>query len=178
MSRVKPSRARSSIEETPEGFRVTIPVKRELFVIVSLGVWLAVFLFAGLMMTLQGVLNTPQTSWPPVFFLGGWMAGVVAVGLLWSWNVVGKEVADVNSTSLTIRWALFGFSASREFDLAEIRELRAREHPTPLWFRPWPAPGSIAFDYGARTYRFGQALDEAEAKWIVEAIKKKFPAVG
>jgi hypothetical protein len=38
-------------------------------------------------------------------------------------------------------------------------------------------PGSISFDYGTKTYRFGVILDEAEAKLIVEAVKKRFPAV-
>ena len=33
---------------------------------------------------------------------------------------------------------------------------------------------SIAFDYGAKTYRFGRDVDEAEAKEIVKTIKNRF----
>jgi hypothetical protein len=35
--------------------------------------------------------------------------------------------------------------------------------------------GSLAFDYGARTFRFGTSIDEAEAKQIVAEIQQKFP---
>jgi hypothetical protein len=33
----------------------------------------------------------------------------------------------------------------------------------------------IAFDYGAKTFRFGLAIDEAEAKQIILAIKEGLP---
>jgi hypothetical protein len=35
--------------------------------------------------------------------------------------------------------------------------------------------GMISFDYGAKTFRFGLEIDEAEAKQIILAIKKGFP---
>jgi hypothetical protein len=35
--------------------------------------------------------------------------------------------------------------------------------------------GSIAFDYGARTFRFGSGVDEAEAKQILAEIQQKYP---
>lgn len=35
--------------------------------------------------------------------------------------------------------------------------------------------GFIAFDYGAKTYRFGESLDEAEARQIVALIHQRFP---
>jgi hypothetical protein len=38
-------------------------------------------------------------------------------------------------------------------------------------------PGSIAFDYGARTIRFAAGLDEAEARALVERINERFPEV-
>ena len=31
--------------------------------------------------------------------------------------------------------------------------------------------GNLAFDYGARTYRFGFGLDEAEAKLLLDALR-------
>ena len=34
--------------------------------------------------------------------------------------------------------------------------------------------GVVAFDYGAKTYRFGYALDDAEANRLVQAIKERF----
>ena len=34
--------------------------------------------------------------------------------------------------------------------------------------------GAIAFDYGARTYRFGGGVDEAEANQIIATIKERY----
>ena len=35
--------------------------------------------------------------------------------------------------------------------------------------------GVIAFDYGAKTFRFGSGLDEAEAKMILIEIAQRYP---
>jgi len=54
----------------------------------------------------------------------------------------------------------------------------------PTSFNPWNftsglefwgiAGGAIAFDYGARTFRFG-AVEEAEANQIVQTIRARYP---
>ncbi len=35
--------------------------------------------------------------------------------------------------------------------------------------------GIITFDYGAKTFRFGSGLDEAEAKMILSEITQRYP---
>jgi hypothetical protein len=35
--------------------------------------------------------------------------------------------------------------------------------------------GTIAFDYGAKTFRFGGGLDEAEASHLIELLKSRYP---
>ncbi len=35
--------------------------------------------------------------------------------------------------------------------------------------------GLIAFDYGARTFRIGSGVDEAEAKQVILIIQQRFP---
>ncbi len=44
-------------------------------------------------------------------------------------------------------------------------------------YYPWlgNSVGTLAFDYGAKTFRFGAGIDEAEAKQIVAEIQNKFP---
>lgn len=37
--------------------------------------------------------------------------------------------------------------------------------------------GSMAFDYGAKTYRFGFGVDELEAHQIMEALHKAAPTL-
>jgi len=37
-------------------------------------------------------------------------------------------------------------------------------------------PGVIAFDYGAKTYRFAAGIDEAEANDLIPKIKERLPS--
>jgi hypothetical protein len=36
---------------------------------------------------------------------------------------------------------------------------------------------TIAFDYGAKTYRFGAGVDEAEAQAIVDTLRERWPSL-
>jgi hypothetical protein len=47
--------------------------------------------------------------------------------------------------------------------------------PTPRPSRSLNLGGTIAFDYGARTYRFGSGMDEAEARAIVAHLQSRLP---
>jgi hypothetical protein len=38
--------------------------------------------------------------------------------------------------------------------------------------------GTVAFDYGARTYRFGRGIDEAEAKQVVAELRPRLEPPG
>jgi hypothetical protein len=41
-------------------------------------------------------------------------------------------------------------------------------------YSPWPGfQGSIAFDYGAKTYRFGSGIDEPEARNIIGLLESR-----
>jgi hypothetical protein len=41
--------------------------------------------------------------------------------------------------------------------------------------QPWPLPqsGLIAFDYGAKTFRFAMSVDEAEAALIISDLERR-----
>jgi hypothetical protein len=74
---------------------------------------------------------------------------------------------------------LAGYGRPLEFDPAQIRNLRASP---PVFLREGRgrplSEGTVAFDYGGRTYRIGSLLEEAEAKLVVVAIRKRFPNLG
>ena len=115
-----------------------------------------------------------------IAWLGAWTVGGAFAIFMWLWNVFGKEVVLVNGLSLMTSRQIGNYGRTKEFALDQIRDLRASQPA----FNPgnfssglqfWGlGGGSIAFDYGARTYRFGTSLDEAEAKHIVRAIKARF----
>jgi hypothetical protein len=76
---------------------------------------------------------------------------------------------------------VLGFGNVREFDLAEVRDLRI-DRPYPgITTLTWNSPaqmfgtGTIAFDYGAKTFRFGLGLDESEARQLVARLNSRHP---
>ena len=95
------------------------------------------------------------------------------------WQVLGKEIVTVRGQTLQTRRDIGGFGFGKEYDLPRMRDLRVEQVGfNPLEFSSslqlWGiGGGTIAFDYGAKTYRFGAGLDEAEAKLAVTAIKKR-----
>lgn len=114
------------------------------------------------------------------FFLWTVAGGFAIYPLLW--NLAGQEVIGMNSTSLTVTQKIISYSRPKEYDFIHIRDLRVSQ-PS---YSPWPAyglfkmfwglsEGIIAFDYGAKTYRFGSGLDEAEAKMILAEITQRYP---
>ncbi len=113
-------------------------------------------------------------------WLGVWTVGGLFAIYAWFWQVMGKEIVTVHGQAFTTRRDIGGLGFDKEYDLVQMRDLRIGQ----IGFNPlelssslqlWGVGGGvIGFDYGARTYRFGAGLDEAEAKQIVTAIKQRY----
>ncbi|MDZ4170492.1 MAG: hypothetical protein U1E26_12705 [Coriobacteriia bacterium] len=105
----------------------------------------------------------------PVGMLG--FAGMGAYMLLWA--LAGSERVVLTPRSLVLQRRLLGVPiVTREYATEHVA--RIRYSPTP-YMRPWNLWSSIlgcsvAFDYGAMTYRFGVGLAESDARNLVEAI--------
>lgn len=113
-------------------------------------------------------------------WLGVWTVGGLFAMYAWSWQVIGKEILTVHGQTCTTRRDIAGVGFDKKYHLVEIRDLRVQlpgfapidmSSSLQLW---GVGGGVIAFDYGARTYRFGAGLDEAEAKQVVTAIKQRY----
>jgi hypothetical protein len=101
------------------------------------------------------------------------VAGAATVVYAWLWNAIGREVVALRPGLLVIRRDVAGLGFSREYSVADVRHLRVSVPPSDAgrWSSPvrfGRAPGVIAFDHGARTVRFGEGLDEAEASLLLE----------
>lgn len=116
-----------------------------------------------------------MVAWFAVWTVGG-MVAIYA----WLWQVMGKEMVIVHGQTFTTRRDIGGFGFDKEYNLVQLHNLRTE----PVGFSPLNASvalqlwgiggGVIAFDHGARTYRLGAGLDEAEANQVVTAIKKRY----
>ena len=117
------------------------------------------------------------------FWLLGWLCGEIYAIAIVMWQLAGREELSFAGSNLRHRVAAAGLGRNREFSGTEIKRLRA----TPLLPSPWMdqarwmpplfggGHGAIAFDYGAKTYRVGAALDEAEARSVLAEVQKQFP---
>lgn len=181
MGYVTPPGMRSTVRQEASGLTIEIPVKRNWFMLVFLSLWLCGWLAGAIMV--PGSFFSPGTPAGARLFTVAWLAmwtvgGVCAI-YIWLWQVAGMEIIRITHTSLTRRRALFRVGRDKEFGLSHIRNLRVA---TPQGFNPFDfasagqfwglSGGAVAFDYGARTYRFGLGLDEAEAKTIVQKIRE------
>jgi hypothetical protein len=133
--------------------------------------------------TLLGSLTSksPREGPPDLFLLAwlcGWTLGGAAAAYTWIWNVAGREIVTSTETTLSIARAPVPFPGRKDFDWSSVRNLRVSPVVPSSENRSLVAgskSGTVAFDYGARTFRFGDQLDEAESAILVEAILRRFP---
>ncbi len=180
MAKIQPNPSRVTVTDTSQGLRIVIPCSRSWFVIGFLGFWICGWAVAEYMVSSQFLKGDapPEGEWFMLAWFGVWtVAGLFAVYAL-LWQVMGKEMVTVHGQTVKTRQDIGGFGFTKEYDLVQMRNLRT----TQVSFNPldlasslqlWGVGGGvIAFDYGAKTIRFGAGLDEGEAKEIVTAIKQ------
>jgi hypothetical protein len=162
---MKPEPMRSSCEETSRSLVLTIPGNKPIFLKLFLTVMLVAFCSLNAL-ALRGPKGPP---WPVLLFMAV-LATAFLVFLIHVW--FGRERVEITDTSLThwfepIPWR------RRGYDLGHVRRLRASA--TLRVSNDLYHSGALAFDYGARTFRIGTGIDEAEAAMLIDVIARRFP---
>lgn len=166
-----PSR-RSTLQEGPSGLEISIPTKKNWFVLIFLLAWLGGWAM-GEISAIGELLGGSDTeeSWFLAFWLVGWTVGGGFVIYVLFWMLAGIERVVLGADSLLLRKEVFGVGRGKKYSLGHVSNLRIVP-PSDLWssgMRFWGVGGGlVAFDYGAKTLRFGSGLDEAEASMIVQ----------
>ncbi len=182
MAKVPPSKGRATISTGPKGLEVIIPSRKHLFLILFLPAWLVAWA-TGEIMVPATFFHGDKPVGPVIFtvaWLVAWTVGGAFAIFVWLWNVVGKERIRINSMNLTIKRELFGYGPEKEYETAHVSNLRVSPQPfNPFNFSAslqfWGVGGGVlVFDYGSRTYRFGNGLDEAEANQIIGKIREQY----
>ena len=156
-------------EQAEEGMQFALPARRSIVSTIGGAFWI---LFSGFWIVYDrkpsggGVLLLPWVVVGPVVFI------------MLLRQVAGRELVTLTLGALTIDRNVFGIGFTRRYDAAQITNLRVAP-PVPTWNEPrrnWGAfdHGMIAFEYGAKTVRFGAGVDEAEAAIIVAEIKRHY----
>jgi hypothetical protein len=96
------------------------------------------------------------------------------------WLIGGRERITIDSVRLQIRKEILGVGWSRNFQLADIKDIRSG------WFFDLKAKGkgnpdyiraALYFDCHSKTHSFGKELTTSDAIRIEEAIRKVFPQI-
>jgi hypothetical protein len=189
MARVKVPVARATISESPEGLLITIPAKKNWLVILFLGFWMTGWLF-GEGSAIHELLRVHTSSGAPMsantqvgtnlfmmVWLVGWTAGGGFAALVWLWNLAGVERILLGPSTLATKREILGIGPLNKYELQSVSDLRISASPYNFNNRMAPFQmmnsGTIAFDYGAKAFRFGMGLDEAEAQQIIEQLKSR-----
>ncbi len=182
MVRVEIPQRRSTINDSPSGCEIVIPAKRNFFIIAFLGFW-TIGWACGEVFAIRQLFFMPKgQNFPEIFllaWLGAWTVGGAFAIYTWLWTVSGKERIRLRPAALSMKRDVLGFGRTREFDLNHVANIRvSTQNYNPFDFssgmRFWGLGGGlIAFDYGAKTFRFGASIDEAEAKEIVNELAKR-----
>ncbi len=182
MAKTQPADSRITITETSQGLRIVMPCRRSWFVVCFLGLWICAWAVGEVMVPSQLLSGDapPDGELFMLVWFGVWtLGGAFAIYAL-LWQVLGKEIVTVHGQTFTTRRETGGFGFDKQYRLPQMTNLRSE----PARFNPidfssslqlWGIGGGvIAFEYEAKTYRFGAGLDEGEAKQVVLAIKKRF----
>jgi hypothetical protein len=182
MAKITPSASRVTVTDGPGGLRLLIPAKRNWFLILFMGFWLCMWALGEVMVPTQ-FLNGEIPGMAVIFLLawfGAWTVGGAFAIYSWLWNLMGREIITVHGRALTTRRDIGGYGFDKEYDLSQVRDLRVSglgsnpsDFSANLQF--WGLGGGlVVFDYGAKTYRFGVGLDEAEAKLVAGKITERY----
>lgn len=174
---VKPPRF--EVEQTAGGERIRVRIRRNVFALLFLPVWLVLWTIGGIAaMTELARGGEPFLA----VWLCFWAVAELAVILSLAWLIWGAELIGVIGGDLEIGQRLFGLTRSRLYRGRDVRDLAAAEAP-PFYaqtqfaipFMMKPRWGAVKFNYGGRTIFIAQGLDEAEGRMIVERLRRRLP---
>ena len=191
MAKVIPALPRACMTENGAELCVVVPVRRDGFLLIFLSLWLAAWAFAEVMVA-QWIFAGGEAS-PAVLLLVVWFV-LWTVGGVWAilngiWNAKGREQIRISGDTVSVRYEAFGIGKTRYFYPWAVKNLRVVEGFTPVapfvmqMFSQSRQPslkeltgiwsGPLSFDYGAKTYRFGAGMEEAEARQLLPHLLRR-----
>jgi hypothetical protein len=178
-----PYNGRAIVEDNFDSVTINIPIKRNYFITIFLCFWLCGW-FVGESFALSSLFGLGNNA-PQLFLLVwvcGWTLGGIFVIKTVLWQIAGKEIIEVGKGVLIIKKKGDWFKKARTYDLNECKAFRVKEDALFNTFgmlggrRPFGGntpSGTINFDYGMKTIKFGEGVEEAEAKYLLGILKSK-----
>jgi hypothetical protein len=203
MKIITPPKPRHTSEIYNEEITITIPVKKRwaeiiwlLFFLLFFSqplYWLGktVFLYFLYLLSFAGFYGEVPHNTDSIVNIMSTIGALIIIFLgfllieLWAvysllWRFVGKEIITASKDVFVITRKLFGWKRYKAYKTSDISALRIsrptdyRSEMLSEFRRMFGGAGTIAFDYGAKSFRFGAGLDEAEGRQIIKKIQTHF----
>ena len=181
MTKIIQNTNQSTINDYPEGVEVIIHSRKSNFLNFFLACWLVAWT-AGEVIIVKKLFSYGD-QYPDAFLVVwfcGWALGGMFAVFIGLWNNKGREIVRISADSLKHVREYVLFSRSREYKMQHVKNLRIFELQPSITSMSggmefWGlSGGTIAFDYGKITQKFGIGLNEAEAVHIVRAIQSRY----
>jgi hypothetical protein len=170
---------KAKIENTAEQLVITIPAFRGFGLII---LYLLFIFFMGYFISqIVTLYFRDSVSFSMPLLLIFTLATLVYI-ILFFWDLLGKEKIEIEGRELIFSKTILNIGYKKRMELNEVKNFRTQK----LFAYRWGLlfynsinikRGKIHFDYGLRTYGFGNAVDEAEANYLVELINERLNKV-
>ncbi len=179
-----PHKGRAIIIQNFNNLVIEIPSKKNIFQLIFISFWLCGWVF-GEYFAINQVVNSETPIFGNLFllfWLCGWTIGGVFAMLSLLWMLFGNEVVSVEYNKLTIGRLIGKLGIKKSYEIREIKNFDVDSTPLNLDIFGNERRGDISqvfknnkgklkFDYGMKTIRFINEVDESEAKFIFEKLK-------
>lgn len=178
----KPSAGRAQIRNTGNGLQISISSKKNWFMIVFLSIWLCGWAFGeiSVLKTLLSSTNLHGANMFMTIWLAGWTIGGAFCIVVLGWSLGGREIISLSNGILKVERKALNIGQTKEYSLADVTNLRIAKSIN-IWdaysnfsvgMEFWGfGGGTISFDYGIRTVKFANGIDEAEASYLINEMK-------
>ncbi|MBK7737330.1 MAG: hypothetical protein IPI45_06085 [Saprospiraceae bacterium] len=164
---------KARIENRNDGLRISLPTRKHWFALAigTLCFFLWLSLYVQLVDLFAGSLSLEFNLFNFIFLYWTLIGVFLLLGLLWGY--FGREIVKLENEHLILEKSVFGFGWKKKLDIHTIRNIR-NEKIAANWLNIrrkefWGlGGGKIRFDYGMRTYSFGQGIDDAESEYLIQ----------
>jgi hypothetical protein len=157
---------RSKVFQEAGKLRIAIPLNRS-WITLFLVVWLTGWTYGGLSIGSHLLRHFEFFDFVWMCF---WVVAECAACYFLLRMLGGSDVIEATVTEFALRKQTFGVGLENTYLVSEMRDLR---------FQPEVGGGRsrrasrITFDYGAKTIRFGEGIDEAEAAQLISLVQSQ-----
>lgn len=180
-----PYEGRALVNFDGRSLLIKIPSKKNWFIILFMMAWLGGW-FMGETTAINDLTSSENTAVDSflLFWLAGWTLGGLFVITVLVWSFFGQETIQLENGVLSYAKGILDIGlVKKNYDLNNIRNLELNPEPAGMssFFGQkrniadfWGLTGGkLRFDYGLKTIKLGIGIDEAEARYLIDEIKKR-----